>query len=120
MEKDGECPACASTNTVRSESRSQTICRDCGLIFEPFASVALPRTPATTHMILTKEPKKKAASAPKSTAKKPVHKKVVARPAKKTAVRKKVVKKPAVKKKTVKKQVLRKPTTKKVVKKKRK
>lgn len=32
-----ECPDCGSDNIYYSENRSQMICRDCGLIFEPLA-----------------------------------------------------------------------------------
>ncbi|MBI4017041.1 MAG: hypothetical protein HY363_05105 [Candidatus Aenigmarchaeota archaeon] len=31
-----ECPDCASMNIIYGETRDQVICKDCGLIFEPF------------------------------------------------------------------------------------
>lgn len=31
-----ECPDCASVNILFSQAREQVICRECGLIFEPF------------------------------------------------------------------------------------
>ena len=31
-----ECPDCASMNIIYGETRNQVICKDCGLIFEPF------------------------------------------------------------------------------------
>ena len=30
-----ECPDCGSTNLVYNEEKSQVICKDCGLIYEP-------------------------------------------------------------------------------------
>ena len=34
-----ECPDCASLNIIYSDARDQVICKDCGLIFEPFAQM---------------------------------------------------------------------------------
>ncbi len=60
-----ECPDCASQNIVHGTMRDQIICRDCGLIFEPFA--AAPKTVPV---------KKAAAKAPRKAvkAKKPARK----------------------------------------------
>ena len=35
-----ECPDCGSTNIVHKLELEQIICRDCGLIFEPFVTAA--------------------------------------------------------------------------------
>ncbi len=37
-----ECPDCASLNIIYSEVRDQVICKDCALIFEPFAQLQTP------------------------------------------------------------------------------
>ncbi len=37
-----ECPDCASENIVHSTMRDQVICKDCGLVFEPFTPVEVP------------------------------------------------------------------------------
>jgi len=34
-----ECPDCASDNIIHDDERDQVICRDCGLIYEPFAAI---------------------------------------------------------------------------------
>ncbi|MBD3309969.1 hypothetical protein GF351_01985 [Candidatus Woesearchaeota archaeon] len=31
------CPDCASQNIIHNEDKTQVICKDCGLIFEPLA-----------------------------------------------------------------------------------
>ncbi len=40
-----ECPDCASLNIIYSETRDQIICKDCGLIFEPFLHETKPEQP---------------------------------------------------------------------------
>lgn len=37
-----ECPDCASLNIIYSDLRDQVICKDCALIFEPFAQMQAP------------------------------------------------------------------------------
>jgi len=37
-----ECPDCASLNIIYSDVRDQVICKDCALIFEPFAPLQAP------------------------------------------------------------------------------
>lgn len=37
-----ECPDCASENIVHSTMRDQVICKDCGLVFEPFTPLEKP------------------------------------------------------------------------------
>lgn len=44
-----ECPDCASQNIVHGMMRDQIICRDCGLIFEPFAPTVTRPVPAVTR-----------------------------------------------------------------------
>lgn len=61
-----ECPDCASTNIVKGTLREQVICRDCGLIFEPFvAAPAVKPAPGGVE---------KARAKPARKAKKPVRK----------------------------------------------
>jgi len=31
------CPDCGSGNIIKNEEKQQIICKDCGLIYEPFA-----------------------------------------------------------------------------------
>mgnify|MGYP000014654836 CR=1 FL=1 len=91
-----ECPDCASMNVVNSRMREQIICRDCGLIFEPFKE-GINLGPIEERTVLSKrEPKKKVVAKKK----KPVSKKVVKKkPAKKkTKPAKKTVKKKSAKK----------------------
>ncbi len=40
IEEIKQCPACGSDNLVYAISKEQIICRDCGLVHEPFSSVA--------------------------------------------------------------------------------
>jgi len=75
INKMDECPDCASTNIVKNEQREQIICRDCGLIFEPFVT----ESPI-------KETKKKTT---KKALKKKTAKKTVKKPVKKTKATKK-------------------------------
>lgn len=60
VRKLSECPDCASRNIVKSLLREQLICRECGLIFEPFAAtseqVSLIKTKKARA---TKKPKKR-------------------------------------------------------------
>ena len=63
-----ECPDCASTNIVCSEARQQLVCRDCGLIYTPFAPapavVALP--PKLVQRAARAKPKRRAPKAKKA------------------------------------------------------
>jgi len=42
LQSISECPDCASQNIVHSTMRDQVICKDCGLVFEPFAPIEGP------------------------------------------------------------------------------
>ena len=33
------CPGCGSANIIKNKEKHQVICKDCGLIYEPLASV---------------------------------------------------------------------------------
>ena len=46
MQNINACPGCASTNIVHS--KDQVICKDCALIFEPFAAVDTTRSQPQT------------------------------------------------------------------------
>jgi len=39
IEKIKQCPECGSANIVYNKNLNQIICKDCGLIYEPYASV---------------------------------------------------------------------------------
>ncbi len=73
-----ECPDCASENIVHSTMRDQVICKDCGLVFEPFMPVERPVTAKAREAPVRKA---KPAKARKAKAKK-------AKPAKKPKARK--------------------------------
>jgi transcription initiation factor TFIIIB Brf1 subunit/transcription initiation factor TFIIB len=77
-----ECPDCASENIVHSTMRDQVICKDCGLVFEPFTPVERPATAAPAR----KPAKKAKPKARKAKAKK-------AKPAKKARAKAKPAKK---------------------------
>ncbi|MEM2916044.1 MAG: TFIIB-type zinc ribbon-containing protein [Candidatus Woesearchaeota archaeon] len=87
LQSINECPDCASENIVHSTMRDQVICKDCGLVFEPFAPIEKPLV-APRAMPARKAKKKAARKArPKkariSPAKKPKPKKKARKPAKK-------------------------------------
>jgi transcription initiation factor TFIIIB Brf1 subunit/transcription initiation factor TFIIB len=63
-----ECPDCASQNIVHSATRDQVICKECGLVFEPFTPVEAPA--AAVRPVVAK----KAKPAKKAKAKKPARK----------------------------------------------
>ncbi len=95
VQKMNECPDCASQNIVHSAMREQVICRDCGLVFEPFTPVEKPvaarAPPAKKTKAKAKKPAKKA---------KPKKAKARVKPAKKAKPKKvKAKAKPAKKKK---------------------
>ena len=73
-----ECPDCASENIIHSTLRDQVICKDCGLVFEPFMPVERPVTAKAREAPARKA---KPAKARKAKAKK-------AKPAKKPKARK--------------------------------
>jgi transcription initiation factor TFIIIB Brf1 subunit/transcription initiation factor TFIIB len=54
-----ECPDCASQNIVHGLMRDQIICRDCGLIFEPFAAAKPVARAAPGKKSKQAKPKKK-------------------------------------------------------------
>ena len=108
MGKDGEeCPACASMNTVYSEIREQTICRDCGMIFEPYESTASfsSATTDTVTLSVKEAPPRKRRNTKKETTGKKKTKKAAKKTTKKKATKKKATKKKTAKtkKKTAKK-----------------
>ena len=99
-----ECPDCMSFNISCNREREQVICRDCGLIFEPYTVVAdLGEAREVTVTESTRKPpakkvapKKKKKAAPKKKSKKTAKKKVTKKPKKKAAkkrTKKKVAKK---------------------------
>lgn len=69
LESVSECPDCASQNIVHGMMRDQIICRDCGLIFEPFAPAekTARAAPAKKGKARTAKAKKKAKPARKKT-----------------------------------------------------
>ncbi len=98
IQKMNECPDCASQNIVHSAMREQVICRDCGLVFEPFTPVEKPvaarAPPAKKAKVKPKKAKKPAKKA------KPKKAKARVKPAKKAKPKKvKAKAKPAKKKK---------------------
>ena len=34
-----ECPDCGSSNITKNKEKQQVICKDCGLIYEPFTEI---------------------------------------------------------------------------------
>ena len=55
-----ECPDCASAEIVRKADTEQVICKDCGLIFEPFLTPAeKPAAPKKKKAAKAKKGKKK-------------------------------------------------------------
>lgn len=52
IETINECPECASTNIVKSTQK--VVCKDCGLIYEPLATI-----PETKPIKKTKKKKKR-------------------------------------------------------------
>ncbi len=73
-----ECPDCASVNILFSQAREQVICRECGLIFEPFVAeepLVKPRSAVSSQRAKKSAVKSKPASkskpAKKAAAKKP-------------------------------------------------
>lgn len=80
-----ECPDCASLNIVHSTLRDQIICRDCGLVFEPFAAAKPPKPvtrvvkPKKAKLVKTRKakakPKKAKRAKPKKVKKKAMPKK---------------------------------------------
>jgi len=115
IEEIKNCPACGSDNLVHITSRDQVICKACGMVHEPFSSVAeevLEITHPAEEVIPTERIKAVLPTAKPKKVKKKAKKK---KPKKKAKKKKKVKKK--VKKKKVKKKVKKK-LKKKVVKKK--
>lgn len=82
IQKMNECPDCASQNIVHSTVREQVICRDCGLVFEPFTSVEKP-------VVARAPPAKKAKKAKPKKAKKAKKAKPAKKAKAKTAKKKK-------------------------------
>ncbi len=68
-----QCPDCGSSNIVYSELRTQVICRDCGLVYEPLS----PAEEAKFEKIqgMSAKGKKAPAKTAKPTAKKTVKRK---------------------------------------------
>ncbi|HLC84790.1 MAG TPA: TFIIB-type zinc ribbon-containing protein [Candidatus Nanoarchaeia archaeon] len=68
-----QCPDCGSSNIVYSELRTQVICRDCGLVYEPLS----PAEEAKFEKIqgMSAKGKNAPAKTPKPTAKKTVKRK---------------------------------------------
>ncbi len=73
-----ECPDCASENIVHSAMRDQIICKDCGLVFEPFTPVEAPAAAVRPAAAKKAKPAKT-----KKAKKSPKAKRAKARPAKK-------------------------------------
>jgi transcription initiation factor TFIIIB Brf1 subunit/transcription initiation factor TFIIB len=79
-----ECPDCASENIVHSTMRDQVICKDCGLVFEPFTPVEMPASAAPAKAKPAKAKKAKPAKNAKAKKAKPAKKaRAKAKPAKK-------------------------------------
>ena len=69
-----ECPDCASSNIVHNLEREQVVCRECGLIYEPLTPAEEDIFEQTHDLTMPQtrkaaKPAKKAATAPKKTAK---------------------------------------------------
>ncbi|MEM4240178.1 MAG: TFIIB-type zinc ribbon-containing protein [Candidatus Woesearchaeota archaeon] len=97
LQSINECPDCASENIVHSTMRDQVICKDCGLVFEPFTPVEKPAAARVRAAPVKKKakPARKAKvkkAKPKKARKAPKARKAKAKPAKKAK------KKPAKKK----------------------
>jgi len=91
-----ECPDCASENIIHSTMRDQVICKDCGLVFEPFMPVDRPVTAKAREAPARKAKPAKArkAKAKKAKpAKKPKKARAKAKPAKKARTKAKPAKK---------------------------
>ncbi len=90
-----ECPDCASENIIHSTMRDQVICKDCGLVFEPFMPVDRPVTAKAREAPARKAKPAKArkAKAKKAKpAKKPKKARAKAKPAKKARTKAKPAK----------------------------
>lgn len=114
IEEIKNCPACGSDNLVHVTSRDQVICKDCGMVHEPFSSVAKEvleithppeETPVSTERIKAVMPKPKVKVKVKKIKKKKPKKKKKKK-AKKKVKKKKIKKKP---KNKVKKKIKKKP-----------
>ncbi len=86
LQNISECPDCASENIVHSTMRDQVICKDCGLVFEPFAAIERPAGAAHARKAKPSKAKKAKPKARKAKAKK-------AKPAKKARAKAKPAKK---------------------------
>ncbi len=60
LQSINECPDCASENIVHSAMRDQVICKECGLVFEPFTPVEAPATAVRPVVAKRAKPAKKA------------------------------------------------------------
>lgn len=87
LQSISECPDCASENIVHSTMRDQVICKDCGLVFEPFTPVERP-----VQARVGPAPARKAKARPSRKAK-PSKAKARAKPAKKAKGKAKPAKK---------------------------
>lgn len=106
LQSINECPDCASQNIVHSATRDQVICKECGLVFEPFTPVerpaaarayVAPARKAKPAKARAKKAKPKKRAKPKRAKAKPKPKKAKARKARAKPA-KKAKKKPAKKK----------------------
>ncbi|MEM4246926.1 MAG: TFIIB-type zinc ribbon-containing protein [Candidatus Woesearchaeota archaeon] len=92
LQSINECPDCASENIVHSTMRDQVICKDCGLVFEPFTPVEKPAAAGARAAPAKKKAKPAKKARVKKARKAPKARKAKAKPARK------IKKKPAKKK----------------------